>query len=257
MGESAGGGSIMHQITAYGENGPAPFEQAIIQSPGFFPVVSNHQQEQNFNDYLSLLKVDLIDEARRLSFSDLQKANVQQVEASPYGLYTFGPAIDGNFVPALPGELLLHGQFARNVSVMVGHNEDEVSREFDTIPTPPSIDLHLTGSTFHISVYPKQLSLYRPSPPVGPEHRRISRDIGLHHQHDVSSRVRRQPSPRLHLTSRPSCSADLGNGLLLQYVLPQQSLRKRYSQLLLYSSTGHSWNGYPIHILQWAKSASR
>ena len=127
MGESAGGGSIMHQITAYGEGGAAPFEQAIIQSPGFFPIVSNHQLEQIFNDYLSLLNVDAIEEARQLPFSELQRANVQQVEASPYGLYTFGPAVDGNFVPALPGELLLHGKFAKNVKIMLGHNGNEVS----------------------------------------------------------------------------------------------------------------------------------
>jgi len=36
FGESAGGGSIMHQITAYGgANGSAPFQQAIPQSPGW------------------------------------------------------------------------------------------------------------------------------------------------------------------------------------------------------------------------------
>ena len=36
IGESAGGGSIMHQITAFGGlNGRAPFQQAVLQSPGF------------------------------------------------------------------------------------------------------------------------------------------------------------------------------------------------------------------------------
>ena len=129
----------MHQITAYGESGPALFEQAIIQSPGFFPMVSNQQQEQIFNNYLSLLDVGSIEEARLLSFSELQKASVQQVEASPYGLYTFGPAIDGDFVPALPGELLLHGQFAENVTVMVGHNENEVSHDFAVISITTSV----------------------------------------------------------------------------------------------------------------------
>lgn len=35
FGESAGGGSVMHQITAYGgEKGPVPFQAAIPQSPG-------------------------------------------------------------------------------------------------------------------------------------------------------------------------------------------------------------------------------
>ena len=37
LGESAGGGSIMHQITAHGGlKGPAPFQQAIMQSPGLY-----------------------------------------------------------------------------------------------------------------------------------------------------------------------------------------------------------------------------
>ena len=128
IGESAGGGSIMHQMTAYGGQSPAPVEQAIIQSPGFFPLVSNHQQEQIFNDFLSLLHVNTIDEARQLPFSALQKANVKQVGASAYGLYTYGPAVDGDFVTALPGELLLHGQFAKDIKVMVGHNANEGRR---------------------------------------------------------------------------------------------------------------------------------
>lgn len=117
----------MHQITAYGGQSPAPFQQAIMQSPAFFPMVSNQQQEQVFKDYLSLLNVSTIDEARQLSFSDLQKANLQQVGSSPYGLYGFfGPAIDGDFVTALPGELFLHGKYPRDLKVMVGHNENEV-----------------------------------------------------------------------------------------------------------------------------------
>ena len=118
----------MHQITAYGGQKAAPFEQAIVQSPGFFPIVSNEQQEQIFNDYLALLGVDTIEEARQIPFSKLQDANMKQVGGSPYGLYTYGPAIDGDFVPALPGELLLHEQFTKDVKVMVGHNANEVSK---------------------------------------------------------------------------------------------------------------------------------
>lgn len=33
--------------------------------------------------------------------------------------------MDGNFVPQLPGELLLHGQFDKSVEVMTGHNSNE------------------------------------------------------------------------------------------------------------------------------------
>jgi len=36
MGESAGGASIIHQITAFGgSQGPVPFQQAIVQSPAY------------------------------------------------------------------------------------------------------------------------------------------------------------------------------------------------------------------------------
>ena len=127
FGESAGGGSIMHQITAYGGDRPVPFQQAIPQSPGFAPIVSNNQQEQILDDYLALLNVTSIEEARQLSFEALATANTIQVGGANYGSFVYGPAVDGDFVPALPGELLLHGQYAKDVKVMVGHNADEVS----------------------------------------------------------------------------------------------------------------------------------
>ncbi|KAF2769025.1 carboxylesterase family protein-like protein [Teratosphaeria nubilosa] len=126
FGESAGGGSIMHQITAYGGlRGPAPFQQAIPQSPGFMPIVSNQQQESTFQAYLALLKVTSLEQARNLTFTQLQTANIIQVGQSMYGQFTYGPVVDGDFAPALPGELLLHGQYDRNLRVMVGHNADE------------------------------------------------------------------------------------------------------------------------------------
>jgi carboxylesterase type B len=129
LGESAGGGSIMHQITAYGgTKGRVPFHQAVPQSPGFQPFVSNQQQEQILDGFLGLLNVSTIEEARQLPFAALQTANVKQVGASPYGGFTYGPVVDGDFVPALPGVLLLHGQYDKSLRVMVGHNAQEVCR---------------------------------------------------------------------------------------------------------------------------------
>ncbi|KAK3074939.1 hypothetical protein LTR53_002179, partial [Teratosphaeriaceae sp. CCFEE 6253] len=66
-----------------------------------------------------------IEEARQLPFSALLAANIIQVGGSVYGGFTYGPAVDGDFVPALPGELLLHGQYDKSLRVMVGHNADE------------------------------------------------------------------------------------------------------------------------------------
>ncbi|TKA66081.1 hypothetical protein B0A55_09460 [Friedmanniomyces simplex] len=126
FGESAGGGSIMHQITAYGGNkGPVPFQQAVPQSPGFAPLVSNQQQEQALTTFLALANVSTIEQARQLPFETLLVANIIQVGGSQYGGFTYGPSVDGNFVPALPGELLLHGQYDKTLKIMVGHNADE------------------------------------------------------------------------------------------------------------------------------------
>lgn len=126
FGESAGGGSIMHQITAYGgNNGSVPFAQAVLQSPGFLPTVSAITQENTFNDYLSLLNVSTLEEARQLPYSALQAANIVQVGSAAYGSFVYGPVVDGDFVPALPGQLLLHGQYDKSLRLVLGHNADE------------------------------------------------------------------------------------------------------------------------------------
>lgn len=125
MGESAGGGSIMHQITAYGGQQPVPFQQALPQSPGWFPIASNWQQENTTQTFLALLNVSSIAAARQLSSSAIIAANFLQVGNSPYGQFTYGPVVDGSFVPDLPPLLLAQGAFAKNLTVMVGHNADE------------------------------------------------------------------------------------------------------------------------------------
>ena len=126
IGESAGGGSVMHQITAYGGlKGPVPFQQAIPQSPGFQPSYSNNQQEQVLDGFLGLLNVSTVQQARQLPSSTLIQANALQVANATYGGFVYGPAVDGDFVPALPGVLLLHGQYDKSLRVMVGHNTDE------------------------------------------------------------------------------------------------------------------------------------
>lgn len=127
IGESAGGGSVMHQITAYGGlKGPVPFQQAISQSPGYQMTPSAYHQESIYQEFLSAADVSNLDEAKALSEHDLQLANWIVVgESSPYGTFTFNPVVDGDFAPQLPGQLLLHGGYDTNLKVMVGHNLDE------------------------------------------------------------------------------------------------------------------------------------
>ncbi|KAK4556861.1 hypothetical protein LTR86_005841 [Recurvomyces mirabilis] len=126
MGESAGGGSIMLQITAYGgAAGPAPFHQAIPQSPAIQPLPSPYESEVVTNDFLSILNASSVQSARQLSSNILARANSDFIARSPYGRFTFGPVVDGSFVPAMPGNLLLQGAFDHSVKLLLGHNSDE------------------------------------------------------------------------------------------------------------------------------------
>ncbi|KAK2624795.1 hypothetical protein QTJ16_005988 [Diplocarpon rosae] len=132
MGQSAGAGSIMHHITAYGgTNGPAPFSQAIIQTPSFAPIARDEPQVALYESILTkaqaLIGPHITDVAalRNLDFETLASLNRIIVAASPYGTFTFGPTVDGSFVPKLPGTLLDEGAFDTNVKVMVSHNSAE------------------------------------------------------------------------------------------------------------------------------------
>ena len=132
MGESAGGGSIFHQITAYGGmKDKAPFHQAIAQTPAWQNLPNYAQQENIYNsvlEYASFVankSITSLSQLRSLPTSTLQAVNAIAVGKSSYGTFTFGPTVDGKFVPALPSVLLLHGQFDSSVKVMVGHNLNE------------------------------------------------------------------------------------------------------------------------------------
>ncbi|KAI9674702.1 MAG: hypothetical protein M1817_001605 [Caeruleum heppii] len=126
VGESAGGGSIMHQITAYGGlNGPAPFQQAVPQSAGWFPQPGNFQPETSFQNFLNATQATSLQDLRAAPASALRDANSLIVTNSPYGQYGFGPVVDGTFVPALPGELLAIGAFDKNIKLMIGYQENE------------------------------------------------------------------------------------------------------------------------------------
>jgi carboxylesterase type B len=134
MGVSAGAGSILHQLTAYkGLQGPSPFQQAILQSPAWEPNFDTNKQEKTFCQFLKILNVSTIEEARQLPSDKLIAANAYQVSKSLYGAFTYGPVVDGIFVPDLPARLLLRGDFDRNVKILNGHTANEA-----LMYTPPS-----------------------------------------------------------------------------------------------------------------------
>ena len=107
LGESAGGGSIIHQITAFGGEKPVLFQRAIAQSPGYDPVGTNAAAENITNMFFSVLGVNSLAEARQKSSAEVILANTIQVGFSfPLGTFTYGPMVDGVILPKLPGNLL-------------------------------------------------------------------------------------------------------------------------------------------------------
>ncbi|KAI6250662.1 Carboxylesterase [Erysiphe necator] len=132
IGESAGGGSIMHHITAWGLNDPPPFQRAILQSPGYMPVVGDGQQERTFDLVLSKAQslisknIKTVADLKSIHFTVLAALNnVIVAQSAPHGTFTFGPVVDGKYVPKLPGTLLNEGRHAEPLSVMAAHNLDE------------------------------------------------------------------------------------------------------------------------------------
>ncbi|OJD30095.1 carboxylesterase family protein [Diplodia corticola] len=125
FGESAGGGSIIHQITAYGGASKAPFQRAIAQSPAWLAFPSLYGQDQVLQNFLAAANATTLAELRTLPSASLIAANAALISNSANGLSSLGPAIDGSFVPQDPKSLLAQGRYDTSVGVMVGHNTDE------------------------------------------------------------------------------------------------------------------------------------
>ncbi|KAL0264937.1 hypothetical protein SLS55_000891 [Diplodia seriata] len=125
VGESAGAGSIMHQITAFGGSAPSLFHQAVPQSPAWLQVSSPYAQEQVFQSYLQFLNVTSLADARDLSEEQLIAGNVALIGVSPYSSFNVGPVVDGDIVPQDPKYLLNHGQFDKSIRVFTGHTSNE------------------------------------------------------------------------------------------------------------------------------------
>lgn len=139
MGESAGAGSILHHLTAYGGQQDVPlFQQAILQSPAYVPRPYKSQAESSFSVLLESANVSTLAELVELDTYDLQVANKLSQTSDFYGTFQFGPGPDGSFVPELPEKLLASGQYHRDVKVMVAHNTFEGQKYTDPAATNSS-----------------------------------------------------------------------------------------------------------------------
>lgn len=118
----------MHQITGEGGKKKAPFKRAIIQSPGWLPSLP---VAQIFNDTLAAASkragrpIRNGSDLAKLDSKTLMQVNSDIVFKSEFGFFTYGPTVDGGFVPNYPGVSLLKGHFDSSVDLLVGHNSHE------------------------------------------------------------------------------------------------------------------------------------
>lgn len=124
MGESAGGGSILNQLTAYGgAKGPVPFQRIITQSAGIQPAASAESLELSLQTLLAAVNVSTMEELRAVPLSTLNAANTLLTSTQRLGF--FGPSVDGTFVPEPLPALLAQGDFDQSVTAFIGMNSHE------------------------------------------------------------------------------------------------------------------------------------
>ncbi|KAL9564730.1 hypothetical protein ACKAV7_011182 [Fusarium commune] len=126
MGESAGGASIYHHLTAFGGKDKTKlFQRAIPQSTGWVHIANEKLENDVIDKFLALAKVPDLKAARKLSTEEVQEANRLLISNSAWGTSTTGPFVDGLYVPENPDKLFAEGRHIQNVDLLIGFNEDE------------------------------------------------------------------------------------------------------------------------------------
>lgn len=116
-GLSAGGGSILHHLTAYGgTRKEAPlFQRAVMWSTAFqWAYDRTGSLQETFSNFTSAANCadanDALQCLRKADNDTLRTANQNIVSQSlALGMFPFGPAVDGDLVPELPAVLLNKG----------------------------------------------------------------------------------------------------------------------------------------------------
>lgn len=105
-GESAGAGSIMNHLVAYGGTQDPLFSKAFLQSPAYeiFMVDRKGRLEDTFSNFSSLAGCDGQGLAclRAADSAKLGAANIQLDKLSPEGAFPVGPSADGNLIRQAP-----------------------------------------------------------------------------------------------------------------------------------------------------------
>ncbi|KAF2454648.1 Alpha/Beta hydrolase protein [Lineolata rhizophorae] len=128
-GESAGAGSILHHLTAYGGTLDPLFKRAVLQSPAYQLMWDRHgAQEEVFNNFTEFAGCagGGLGCLRAASSEALKEANEKLQEDAPLGSFAIGPATDGSFVRQMAILELASGNSWQGLeSMIVSHVRDE------------------------------------------------------------------------------------------------------------------------------------
>ncbi|KAM5472296.1 hypothetical protein MauCBS54593_002887 [Microsporum audouinii] len=121
-GESAGGGSILSHLIAYGGQADPLFQRAVALSPGFgFPIDRKGMVEDQFQNYSSRAG------CAGKGLSCLRAANISRlIEASYDGLGQVGPTPDGRVLKHVFSVEMARGKYWKHLdSLVVSHVYNE------------------------------------------------------------------------------------------------------------------------------------
>ena len=129
MGESAGAGSIMAQLIAFGGKQDSLFRKAIVQSPAFLSALD---RDGVLETTLKAFEREAGCAGKGLSClssvptSAIAKANEIVIKAAPPGSFAFGPSSDGVFIRQPPSVEYYTGNFVQGMeSLIMSHTTDE------------------------------------------------------------------------------------------------------------------------------------
>ncbi|KAK3043956.1 hypothetical protein LTS18_002557, partial [Coniosporium uncinatum] len=129
MGESAGAGSIVHHITAFGGKQDPLFQRAILQSAAYQPQYDRagalEGVFQNFTNAAGCAGQGVAC-LRRASVDNLANANRLAIQNAVPGTFGFGPGSDGGWVRQLPVLEFASGNYWKDLqSLVVTHVSNE------------------------------------------------------------------------------------------------------------------------------------
>ena len=152
-GESAGAGSIFHQLVSFGGTQNPLFSKAVMLSPAFQLLLDRKGSlEQTFQSFAALAGCSGQGLAclRAASAETLENANTKLNEQGPEGSFAVGPAADGNLIRQLAVLEYASGNFYKGIdSLILSHVSDEA---FIFVPLDVTTDAQF--STYLTEVFP-------------------------------------------------------------------------------------------------------